>query len=72
MIKNLIKNIVFNYLIPLVLGIVFFILLTSYISDFDESNIHWYYISIALCSAGGIACLIYLIIELWKKRVMKK
>lgn len=66
-IKEILKDIWRNFKFPLIIGLLMFIAITTYVTDFDESDIHWYYISIVLCSGGGVACIIYGIIKYLKK-----
>lgn len=61
--KNIIKNIWFNYWLPIVAGLVGIILFSIIYNEFD----FWYYLGISLLSGGGVACIVYLIIKFLEK-----
>lgn len=65
--NNILKDIWRNFRVPLMGGLAMFALITLYVTDFDSTNIHWYYISIAIASGGGVGCFIYGAIKFYKR-----
>lgn len=61
--KKILKDIWINYWFPLVAGLVGIILFSIIYKEFD----FWYYLGISLLSGGGVACIVYLIINYLEK-----
>lgn len=66
--KSILKDIARNFWFPLLAGLALFAVITLYVKDFDESNMHWYYISITIISGGGVACIVYGLKKLFSKK----
>lgn len=66
-IKEILKDVWRNFRLPLIGGTLMFIVLMCYVTDFDLSNIGWFFFSISLASGGGVACIIYALIKFFKK-----
>jgi len=65
-IKSILKDIVRNYLVVLIMGFVGVIVICANKEEFEDI-MEWYYISLLLCSAGGISCMIYGLIQYFKE-----
>lgn len=63
-VSEILKDVWRNWGFALIIGFIFFILITIHIY---EMPIFWYYISISIVSGGGVACIIYALIKLFKK-----
>jgi len=57
--KEIIKNTWSNFKVPIILGTCMFIGITAMIGDFDETDIHWYYILISIATAGTVGAIAY-------------
>jgi hypothetical protein len=51
------KDIWRNFRVPILLGALGVLVLTTYVYEFEY--IWQYYLCVAICSAGGISCIIY-------------
>lgn len=65
--KDILKDILYNYKWQILGGISLVALLTLYVTDFDNETIIWYYTGVTIASGGGVACIIYAIKKLLKK-----
>lgn len=55
--KDIIKDIWRNWRVPLILGALMVLALTTCVYEFEY--IWQYYLCVAICSGGGIGCIIY-------------